>query len=178
MNNRASDAVTAMLNCFPQTAQDYDLWLETLERLCAGLTDQAVIEAAQRFAAGDVAEQSMKFSPSTAEFVHEARRRQELIDIKARPRLPPPQYFPGPLAPFQVRQQKRLAENSHLPVISENATFEEFRRMSAAKQIPVGARFVASLGIIYGPPPSPLAQRVTNLAPSEIETVADSGHMG
>lgn len=178
MSDRTNDAVTAMLNCFPQTAQDYGLWLETLERLCAGLTDRAVIETAERFAAGNVPDQSTRFAPSTAEFIQEAKRQQELIDIKSKPRLPPPRYFPGPLAPFQIRQQKRLSENSHLPVISANATFEEFRRLSASKQLPVGAKFVASLGIIYGPEPSLLAHGVTNLAPYETEVVADSGRMG
>lgn len=54
-------------------------------------------------------------------------------------------------APFQVRQQKRLAENAHLPVLFEDVSFDKWRLMSAAKEIPVGAKWVA--GIVYGPGP-------------------------
>jgi hypothetical protein len=168
-----------MINSFPQQeAANKEALLRTFKAALQGASSQSIIESAERFTKGLVKGQNKTFAPSVAEFFDEVCSRQELIDIKARPRLPPPQYFPGPLAPFQVRQQKRLAENSHLPIISENATLDEFRRLSAAKQLPVGAKFVASLGIIYGPPPSSLAHRVTNLAPSATEAVADSGRQG
>jgi hypothetical protein len=128
--------------------------LDTFELATASLSPTAVIEAAQRFIMGDVREQSKTFAPSVAEFVAEARRRQEFIDAKtANSRsLPAPRYFPGPLAPFQVRQQKRLAENAHLPVLFEKINSDQWRKMSLAREIPVGAKFVASLGIVYGPP--------------------------
>lgn len=103
---------------------------------------------------GDVEGQSKTFAPSIAEFVTEARQRQEYIKLKAAPRLPAPRYFPGPLAPFQVRQQKRLSENAHLPVLFENITYDKWRAMSAAKEIPVGATW-CSLGIVYGPERAP-----------------------
>ncbi|TRD03813.1 hypothetical protein FJV76_14350 [Mesorhizobium sp. WSM4303] len=128
----------------------------TYEAVLANMSSQAVIEAAQRFIMGDVSEQSKTFAPSIAEFVAEARRRQEFIDLKAKPRLPAPRYFPGPLAPFQVRQQKRLAENAHLPILFENISYDQFRKMSAAKEIPVGATW-CSLGIVYGPDPKAAA---------------------
>lgn len=121
-----------------------------------GLSSLAVIEAAQRFVMGDVPDQSKTFAPSVAEFVQEARQRQEYIDLKAKPRLPAPRYFPGKLAPFQVRQQKRLSENSHLPVIFENVNSDQWRKLSAAKEVPTGAIWVASLGIVYGPERSAL----------------------
>lgn len=178
MEQKAYLAITAMLNAFPQGSVNPDLTMKTYEAVLQGASQQSIIEAAERFTKGQVKGQNKTFAPSVAEFFDEVCSRQELIDIKARPRLPAPQYFPGPLAPFQVRQQKRLAENSHLPVMSENATLDEWRRMSAARQIPVGAKFVASLGIIYGPTPSSLAQRVTNLAPSATEAVSDSGRIG
>lgn len=104
-----------------------------------------------RFISGDVQGQSKTFAPSIAEFVAEVRKRQEYIDLKAKPRLPGPRYFPGPLAPFQIRQQKRLSENSHLPVLHENISLDQWKRMSAAKEIPVGSKWLASLGIVYGP---------------------------
>lgn len=123
----------------------------TYEQVLQGLSPQSVIEAAQRFTMGDVQGQSKTFAPSIAEFVSEARLRQEYIDIKAKPRLPPPRYFPGPLAPFQVRQQKRLSENSHLPVLFEGINSDQWRKMSLAREIPAGSKWVASTGIVYGP---------------------------
>lgn len=152
MNQQAKDAITWMLNEFPNTNQDYQVRLLTLDKLLEGLSDYAIIEAAQRFAAGDVPGQSKTFAPTGPDFVAETRTRQEYIDLKAKPRLPAPKYFPGPLAPFQVRQQKRFAENSHLPLLFEGISFDQFRKMSAAKEIPVGAKWT-SAGIIYGPDP-------------------------
>lgn len=129
----------------------------TYEQVLQGISPQAVTEAAQRFTMGDVQGQSKTFAPSIAEFVAEARRRQEFIDIKRKPSLPAPRYFPGPLAPFQVRQQKRLSENAHLPILHKDISYDQWRKMSAAKEIPVGAKWIASSGIVYGPEPKPSA---------------------
>lgn len=153
MNQQAEDAITGMLNCFPQTSQNYELLLESLGRLCAGATDQAIISAAERFASGDVKDQSKKFAPSAPEFVEEVRRRQEYIDLQARPRIPAPVYRPGPLAPFEIVRQKALAKHSHRPVLFEGINLDVFRKMSRDKQIPLGSVWVASLGIVYGPEP-------------------------
>lgn len=158
MNQAAEDAITAMLNCFPQTSQNYEILFETLDRLCASQTDQAIIKAAERFAAGDVPEQSKKFAPSGPEFVAEVRIQQEYIDIKARPRLPRPEYRPGPLAPFQITQQRLYAENANRPVLFEDVSFDVWKKLSAGKQIPVGAKWVAALGIVYGPEPKQIQQ--------------------
>lgn len=125
--------------------------LLTYEQALIAVGEQAICEAAARFRDGDVVGQSKTFAPSVAEFVQEARSRQEYIDIKAKPRLPAPRYFPGPLAPFQVRQQKRLSENSHLPVLFEGINSDQWRKMSLAREIPAGSKWVASLGIVYGP---------------------------
>lgn len=117
-----------------------------------GLSPQAIIEAAQRFISGLVEGQSMDFAPAPPRFAQEARSRQEYIDLKAKPRLPAPRYFPGPLAPFQVRQQKRLSQYANHPILFENISYDQFRKMSAAKEIPVGG-FWTSMGIVYGPMP-------------------------
>jgi hypothetical protein len=148
MDDMALMEVTRMLNAFPMSNTNPDLTLETFEMATSGLSSQAVIEAAQRFVLGDVQGQAKTFAPSVAEFVAEARRRQEYIDIKARPRLPAPRYFPGPLAPFQVRQEKRRAEYADRPVIEANAPLDKFIAMSRAKQLPVGSVWVACLGIL------------------------------
>lgn len=126
----------------------------TFEQALIGLGDPAIIEAAGRFITGDVQGQSKTFAPSVAEFVAEARRRQELIAAKGK-EVKALTFFRGPLAPFQVRQQKRLAENAHLPILHENITYDQWRKMSAAREIPVGATW-CSLGIIYGPAPKKL----------------------
>lgn len=155
MNQQAEQSIIEMMNCFPQTSQDYRVLLQTLVKLCAGLTDRAIIEAAERFAAGDVPEQSPKFAPSAPEFVAEARRRQEFIDIRSRPRLsaPPVEYRTGPVPPFMAQRQRALTSNADRPVILENASFEDFKRMSKAGELPSGSSWIASLAIIFGPRP-------------------------
>lgn len=137
MNQQAEDSITQMLNCFPQTSQNYELLYATLDKLLVGLSNQATIEAAERFAAGDVAGQSKKYAPSVPEFVEEVRRRQAYIDARNRPRLPPPTYERGPLVPFEVNRQKAIAENAHLSVLVDVATYDQFRKLSSTNQLPV-----------------------------------------
>jgi hypothetical protein len=68
----------------------------TYEAVLQDVTSQAIIEAAQRFTAGDVPEQSRTFAPSVAEFVQQARRQEEHISIRDTPRLPAPRgYVPA-----------------------------------------------------------------------------------
>ncbi len=153
LDQRSYMAIVTLLNSFPSSNSNPDLTMGTYEQVLQGISPQAVTEAAQRFTMGDVQGQSKTFAPSIAEFVAEARQRQEYVELKKNPRLPPPRYFPGPLAPFQIKQQKRLAENAHLPILFENISYDQFRKLSAAKEIPVGARWVASLGVVYGPEP-------------------------
>lgn len=154
MNQQAEDSITQMLNCFPQTNQDYAVFLQTLGALLAGLSNEAIIEAARRFASGDVTDQSMRFAPSSAEFIDEVRRRQEFIGVRNRPRLPaPPTYRKGPLAPFEIKRQKALNEYADRTVLFEDISYDQWRRLSAEKAVPAGAIWVASLGIIYGPKP-------------------------
>lgn len=118
-------------------------------------SSQAVIEAAQRFASGVVQGQSLTFAPSTAEFRHEVDRREEFIKLAARPRLPAPQYRRGPLAPFEINRQRALAQNAHLPVLFEDVSYDRWRQLSKNREIPVGAKWVACLAIVYGPPAKP-----------------------
>ncbi|MBZ9759466.1 hypothetical protein LB553_01005 [Mesorhizobium sp. CA8] len=152
MNYTAITEITRMLNAFPTSKSDPDLTLDTFEMATSGLSSQAVIEAAQRYTMGEVHGQTKTFAPSVAEFVTEARQRQEYIELKAKPRLPAPRYFPGPLAPFQVRQEKRRAENADRQVIEANVPLDRFVALSRAKQLPVGAVWVATMGIL-GPAP-------------------------
>lgn len=123
--------------------------LESISRLCQGLSEQAIIEASQRFASGDVKDQSKRFAPSVPEFVEEARRRQEFLDLASRPKQEYISYTPGPLAPFEISREKARQRVSGLKLIVENVTFADWQRMSAMRQVPVGARWVASLCAIY-----------------------------
>lgn len=155
MNRQAQSSITEMLNCFGQTSQNYEVFLATLGKLCAGLTDRAIIEAADRFAAGEVKDQSKKFPPSGPEFIEEARRRQEFIELRSRPRIEhrrAPDFTAGP-APFQVRAAQAKVAHAHRPVLLENIGLDQFRKISRERQIPAGSVFVACLGIVYGPEP-------------------------
>jgi len=151
MNQQAEQSIIEMWNGFKPTSQDYRLLLATLAKQCSGLSDQAVIDAADRYGAGDVKDQSKEFAPTVPQFLDEVRRRQEFIELKARPRIAPPKYVPGPLAPFEIARQKAFTTYSHLPVLLENISYDEWRRLSTTKQVPTGAIWVAALGIVYGP---------------------------
>lgn len=152
MDNAALMEITRMLNAFPVGNSDTDLTMETYELATQDFSSTAVIEAAQRFVLGQVKDQSLAYAPTVAEFMQEVRQRQEYIDLKAKPRLPAPRYFPGPLAPFQVRQEKRRAQYADRPVIEANVPLDRFVALSRAKQLPTDAIWVATMGIL-GPAP-------------------------
>lgn len=129
----------------------------TYEQVLQGLSPQAVTEAAQRFTMGEVQGQSKTFAPSIAEFVQEAKRRQEYIDIKAKPRLPAPTAYTG--TPWHVRQEKARTKYRDCPVIKENVSYDEWRGLSQRREVPVGSAWVASLATVYGPPAAEIAMR-------------------
>jgi hypothetical protein len=154
VDQRAYMAIVTMLNAFPASNSNPDLLMGTYESVLAGMSSQAVIEAAQRYTMGDVQGQSKTFAPSVAEFVQEARQRQEYIDIKDKPRLPAPNYISrGPLAPFEIKRQQRLSQYGHLPVLATDVSYDQFRKLSAAREIPAGAVWVPILATVFGPEP-------------------------
>lgn len=55
------------------------------------------------------------------------------------------------LRPFEVLKNKKLAEYRDHPVLFENIGHDEVRKKSLAKQLPVGAVWVASLATVFGP---------------------------
>lgn len=125
--------------------------MKTYSAVLRDTSSQAIIEAAQRFVTGEVQDQSRTFAPSIAEFCVEVRSRQEFIDVRNRPRLAPPVYRKGPLAPFEIKRQKALNEYADRAVLLEDINFDQWRRLSAEKAVPAGAIWVAALGIVYGP---------------------------
>lgn len=98
---------------------------------------------------GEVKDQSKKFAPSGVEFVEEARRRQEFLELMSRPRQEYISYSPGPLAPFEVAREKALQKLAGLTLLAENITYEAWQRMSALRQVPVGARWSAATCNVY-----------------------------
>lgn len=57
------------------------------------------------------------------------------------------------LAPFEIRKSKALQANAHLPILHENVSYDEWKRMSAARLVPTGSKWVAATAIVYGPEP-------------------------
>jgi len=106
MDQRAIQEVSLLLNAFPQ-ARDTDPkgLLYAFQIALEGVSTQAITDMARRYIAGAVEGQSTDYAPSPAAFAKEARKRHELLEIKARPRLEAPQreepYSP-PVAPEKV----------------------------------------------------------------------------
>jgi hypothetical protein len=105
---------------------------------------------------GDVQGQSKTFAPSIAEFVAEARSRQEYIDLKAKPRLPVYRTHTG--APFHIRQEKMRTKYQDCEKLAENIGLDEYRRR--VSEFPDGHAFIAGVGTVYGPPAMEIARRV------------------
>lgn len=127
--------------------------ISSFEERLTGHSIEAVEAAVRRFLDGEVPDQNMRFAPSVPEFIREVVTQEEAISIRERPRLPKPVYRPGLMAPFEMTKQKALAANQHRPVIKTDVTFEQFKAMSVAREIPVGASWVACLATVYGPEP-------------------------
>lgn len=149
MDQQASLAVSVMLNSFRATSADPDVLLRTFASVLGDHPPSIIIETAKRYSSGEVDGASDQYAPTPAEFAKEVRRRAALKADIAKPRsLPLPRYFPGPKAPFQVRQERRRAEYADRPVIEANVPLDRFIALSRAKQLPTGAVWVACLGIL------------------------------
>jgi hypothetical protein len=123
----------------------------TYEQALTAVGSQAIEETVSRFIAGDVEGQSRTFAPSIAEFIQEARSRQEIIDLLSRPRLAARGYVQaGHLRPFEILRQKALTKFQDCPVLHENISHAEFMALSKAHQIPVGAVWSAATCNVYG----------------------------
>lgn len=55
------------------------------------------------------------------------------------------------LRPFEVLRNKKLAEYRDHPVLFTDIGFDEWKRLSREKRVPVGAVWVAALATVYGP---------------------------
>ena len=127
----------------------------TYEAVLAGMSSQAVIDAAQRFVMGDVEGQSKTFAPSIAEFVTEARKRQEIIKLKETPRLPVYRHHTG--SPFYVRQEKVRNKYRDCAILAENIGLAEYQ--TRIREFPPGHALVCAVATVYGPPALEIAQK-------------------
>src|SRR5688572_23184275 len=96
MNQNSFQAITAMLNGFPQSGAATKALLLTYDADLTEISDQAICETAQRFRRFEIPDQSKTFAPSIAEFVDAARKQDEFIAARGQPRLPAPRgYVPA-----------------------------------------------------------------------------------
>jgi hypothetical protein len=155
------EAITRMLNAFPPTSDNYDLLLDTYEQQLAEVSTEAAERAVRRFLAGDVEGQSKRFAPTIAEFMTEARDCEHYLGIlnRAPPSIALPKWRGDGQAPFEKLIDKTKASHAHLPVLHEDINFDQWRKLSASRAIPVGAVWVACLGTVYGPDPKLPAQQ-------------------
>jgi hypothetical protein len=146
-----------MLNSFRATSADPDVLLRTFASVLDGQQPSIIIETAKRYSSGDVDGASDQYAPTPAEFAKEVRRRAALKEdiAKSRPRLPSPHTG----APWHIRQEKARTKYRDCPIIKENVSYDEFRRMSAAREVPVGGAWVAAVATVYGPPAGDIAAR-------------------
>lgn len=127
----------------------------TYEQALTGVGEAAVDEACRRFISGDVEGQSKTFAPSIAEFVTEARKRQEIIDLKAKPRIPVYRHHTG--SPFYIRQEKMRTKYQDCAKLAENIGLDEYRRR--AREFPEGHAWIAGLATVFGPPAMEIATK-------------------
>lgn len=128
--------------------------MRTYEAVLGDVSAAAITETAQRFVSGSINGQSKTFAPSVAEFVDAAKRQDEIIEIRNQPRLPAPRPYRGTgSSPFERNRAKALAANAHLPVLFEDIGYDRWCHLSKSGQVPVGGKWVACLGTVYGPEP-------------------------
>lgn len=130
MNREAAAAITAMLNSFPQQANDYKALLQTYDKILIGLSDRAITETAMRYTAGDVPGQSRDFAPSIAQFNQQAKLMDEVIPLRGRERLEPPSRFWAPTP----KPEDRIRMGFKMSVLSEGLKRKLVDRVAEANK--------------------------------------------
>lgn len=152
MSEQHLQQITLLLSSFP-VAQDTDkkTALATYYQVLKAYPITAIEEAVMRFRDGLVDRPSHTYAPNSAEVAIEVRKVAEAQEARTRPRL-----VSQPFKSFDVlaRLEAKRREFAHLPVIKEDVSHDEFRRMSRAREVPVGTIWVAALGTVYGPEPA------------------------
>lgn len=159
MNRDATLAVARLLDAFPQSAANPDLTIDTFDKTLAGVSDQIIVDTVKRFLAGDVADQSLRFAPSIAEFNREARRIADLRSYAGRPQLPAPAYRSTGGLPFEIRAEQArhkfmdwdVFDSKEHGVSKGSVSYEKFWSLRKAGQLPDGNTWSAALGTIFIP---------------------------
>jgi hypothetical protein len=154
MDKKTAADIMAMWNVFPQSnAKDLKAALSTYRQQLEtdGISDRAAQEACKNFQAGTVEGQGFTFAPSMPEFMREARRIQDVLPLRDINRIAAPiePYRSTGPAPFQIKQQQALDRFRGRDILHKNVSFDEFKHMSKAGELPVGATWSAALGTVY-----------------------------
>lgn len=150
MNQAATLAIARLLDVFPPSSGNPDLTLDTFDRVLVGLPDQVIEDTVDRFLAGAVEGQNLRFAPSVAEFATEARRIAEMRKVINRPRLPAPPRGRGP-SPFEISQEKARQKFAGWDVHAKDVSLDQVRNMHSAKLLPEGWAWCAALATIFVP---------------------------
>ena len=152
MNQAAYQEMTKMLTGFPQSQADIMALLLTYDEDLTGISDQAIVETAQRYRRGDIPDQNKTFAPSIAEFVTSSRRQEEIVAIRSRPRLQAPPVRPLPASPPEqrrtdeerARQAERMAR-FHAAEDSEKAKAKAAERAEIRQRYGMTTEVLASM---------------------------------
>ena len=83
-------AIAAMLDGFHMKPNDASLTISTYEAATRGISDEAIIEAAANYLRGDASGQDdVRFAPTVAAFVREARLVERVIPLREKMRNQP-----------------------------------------------------------------------------------------
>lgn len=148
MDEKATKAILAMLNAFPQTAGDPDLALLTYRAALREFEPETIIRTAERFVTGKVPVVNKAFAPSIAEFCDEAREVAEYQAKAKQPASPPLTFVRATLFSRQERMRTRYADRE---VLLRDVDHKQYLKLIARKELPVGSTWVAALGIVYAP---------------------------
>lgn len=155
MNQTSFQALTAMLNAFPQSAANTQALLLTYDKALTGIADQAITDAAGNFISGAVSGQSLTFAPSVAEFCAEARR----TPVSAYRALPGPKWEPY-REPGQAEKVRMGFKMSLLSAAWGNGRIEA---LAAANRH--GLEDLVALGQLWGVPvPDELFEQIKSAA--------------
>lgn len=152
MNQQSYQAITTMLNAFPQSAADIRGLLLTYDQALSGVSDQAIKATALRFIAGEISGQSKTFAPSIAEFTQEAKRIADLQSYQSRPKLTAPYRPRSHLAPYEIKAEQLRQKYADREILHTDVSYDQWRAMR--DKLPFGHTWIGALGgTIFGPKP-------------------------
>lgn len=112
----------------------------------------AITEAVSAFIEGRVERPSRRIGilPTVEELATEARKAVEREGAKQQSAA---QFARRPIerVPFLEKLERKRAEYANRPVLFTNVDLDKWRALSKSGQLPVGAKWVAMLGTVYGP---------------------------